>query len=112
MEMRLNGNEQRDGAEGFREGESEAWVRAEVEELALLEWITDPGDESRFRLMDRIVEYATSHGCTRVRAEYRALEDNEAMRDFLAQFGFTLMGGDEEGCLWILPVAAYEPMAE
>jgi len=110
--MLLNGSGPAEGAEALREGAGEATVRAEGEELALLEWVTETEDENRFRLMDRIVEYATSGKCTRVRAEFRALGNNEAMREFLAQFGFTMMGGDDEGGLWILPVAAYEPMGE
>jgi hypothetical protein len=32
------------------------------------------------------------------------------MREYLAQFGFTMIGEDEGSSLWILPVSAYEPM--
>jgi hypothetical protein len=109
--MRLNGSEAGDEAEKLREGDAEAWVLASEEELALLNWDTHPMDENRFRLMDRIVEYALSRRCTRVAAEYRTTGENEDMREFLAQFGFTQMGADDESGLWILPVAAYEPMA-
>ena len=95
--------------EWLKEGECEAAVTPQGEELVLEEWrMKDAEDESRFRLMDRVVAYAMAHRCTRVRAEWRGSEE---LREFLAQFGFTAMGGDEESALWVLPVAAYEPMA-
>jgi hypothetical protein len=75
-----------------------------------IDWVWSPGNDAEFSLMDRVVAEAARRGCTRVRGEFIADGSNEVMREFLAQFGFTMMGGDESGTLWILPVAAYEPM--
>ena len=67
------------------------------------------GDDGGFGLMDRVVEAAAARECTRVRGEFVAKGRNEAMREYLAQFGFTMIGEDEGSTLWILPVSAYEP---
>ncbi len=85
-------------------------VSAEGEELTIRDWVMAVGDDAGFGLMDRVVEAAAARGCTRVRGEFRANGRNEEMREYLAQFGFTKIGEDEESTLWILPVSAYEPM--
>jgi len=78
------------------------------EELTILQWASE--GESEWPLMDAVVVEASSRRCTRVRGEFVANGCNEAMREFLAQFGFTMIGEDERSTLWILPVSAYEPM--
>jgi hypothetical protein len=60
--------------------------------------------------MDAVVAEASARRCTRVRGEFIGNGGNEAMREFLAQFGFTMIGEQDTGTLWILPVSAYEPM--
>ena len=85
-------------------------VSAEGEELTIRDWVVQRGEELEFGLMDRVVEEAAARGCTRVRGEFRANGRNEELREFLAQFGFTMIGADDAGTLWILPVSAYEPM--
>ena len=85
-----------------------AVVRAEGEELTILCWAAEEGAE--WALMDLVVGMASARGCTRVRGEFVATGKNDSMREYLAQFGFTMIGEDERGTLWILPVSAYEPM--
>ena len=84
-----------------------AVVRAEGEELSILCWAAE--EESAWPLMDRVVAAASACRCTRVRGEFVATGRNDSMREYLAQFGFTMIGEDERGTLWILPVSAYEP---
>jgi predicted enzyme involved in methoxymalonyl-ACP biosynthesis len=110
--MKLNGAVGAEGLVASCEGRmvAAAWLSADGEELSIENWCMEVEDDSRFLMMDRIVEEASSRGCTRVRGEFRSTGTNEAMREFLAQFGFTMIGGDEESTLWILPVSAYEPM--
>lgn len=86
-----------------------AVVRVEGEELTIVCWAAEEG--SGWPLMDRVVSAASARGCTRVRGEFVATGTNEPMREYLAQFGFTMIGEDERGTLWILPVSAYEPSA-
>ena len=84
-----------------------AIVRVDGEELTILCWAAEEGSE--WLLMDRVVSEASARKCTRVRGEFVATGKNEAMREYLAQFGFTMIGEDERSTLWILPVSAYEP---
>jgi hypothetical protein len=85
-----------------------ALLSAEGEELTILHWAAE--SESEWPLMDAVVTEASARRCTRVRGEFVATGLNEAMREYLAQFGFTMIGEDETATLWILPVSAYEPM--
>jgi hypothetical protein len=85
-----------------------ALLAAEGEELTILHWAAE--NESEWPLMNAVVAEASARRCTRVRGEYVSTGSNEAMREYLAQFGFTMIGEDEITTLWILPVSAYEPM--
>lgn len=78
------------------------------EELTILHWAAE--SESEWPLMDAIVTEASVRRCTRVRGEYVSTGANDEMREYLAQFGFTMIGEDDNTTLWILPVSAYEPM--
>jgi hypothetical protein len=84
-----------------------AQLRVEGEELRILHCASE--EESEWALMDAIVSEASARACTRVRAEFAATGRNESMREFPAQFGFTMIGEEENETLWILPVSAYEP---
>lgn len=79
----------------------------EGEELTILHWASEEGSE--WMLMDAAVAEASARGCTRIRAEFLATGRNVSMREFPAQFGFTMIGEEESATLWILPVSAYEP---
>jgi hypothetical protein len=85
-----------------------AIVTAAGEELTISCWAAEDGAE--WPLMDRVVAEASARQCTRVRAEFVANGSNGAMREYLAQFGFTMIGEDETSTLWILPVSAYDPL--
>ena len=85
-----------------------AMLASDGEEVTILRWASE--GESEWPLMDAVVAEASARRCTRVRGEFVANGRNEAMREFLAQFGFTMIGEDEASTLWILPVSAYEPM--
>ena len=85
-----------------------AIVAADGEELIILCWAAE--EESAWPLMDLVVAEASARQCTRVRGEFVATGRNGAMREYLAQFGFTMIGEEETSTLWILPVSAYEPM--
>jgi hypothetical protein len=85
-----------------------ALLAADGEELTILHWAAQ--NESEWPLMDAVVAEASARRCTRVRGEFVATGLNEDMREYLAQFGFTMIGGDDTHTLWILPVSAYEPM--
>lgn len=84
-----------------------AVVRVEGEELTILCWAAE--EESAWPLMDQVVAAASASKCTRVRGEFVATGRNDSMREYLAQFGFTMIGEDAGSTLWILPVSAYEP---
>ena len=101
----LNGSDE----EGVRLSveEGAAVVRAEGEELHLLSWAA--AEDRAWALMDLVVAEAWASKCTRVRGEFVATGKNDAMREYLAQFGFTMIGEDERSTLWVLPVSAYEP---
>jgi predicted enzyme involved in methoxymalonyl-ACP biosynthesis len=86
-----------------------AIVNVDGEELTILCWAAEEGSE--WVLMDAVVAAASARKCTRVRGEFMATGRNEPMREYLAQFGFTMIGEDENTTLWILPVSAYEPSA-
>jgi hypothetical protein len=85
-----------------------ALLASKGEELTILHWAAET--ESEWPLMDAVVEEASVRRCTRARGEFVATGLNEDMREFLAQFGFTMIGGDDTHTLWILPVSAYVPM--
>jgi hypothetical protein len=85
-----------------------ALLSAEGEELTILHWAAE--NESEWPLMDAVVTEASVRRCTRVRGEYVSTGANDEMREYLAQFGFTMIGEDDNTTLWILPVSAYEPM--
>lgn len=93
-----------------RRGESAtgvAQLTVAGEELTIVHWASQEGSE--WSLMNAVVAEASARGCTRVRAEFVATGSNEGMREFPAQFGFTMIGEEENATLWILPVSAYEP---
>jgi predicted enzyme involved in methoxymalonyl-ACP biosynthesis len=92
----------------IRAGRGAAIVNVEGEELTISCWAAEVGSE--WILMDRVVAEASARKCTRVRGEFVDTGRNSAMREYLAQFGFTMIGEDDLGTLWILPVSAYEPM--
>jgi hypothetical protein len=85
-----------------------ALLATDNEELTILHWAAE--SESGWPLMNAVVVAASARRCTRVRGEFVSTGANEAMREYLAQFGFTMIGEDETTTLWILPVSAYEPM--
>lgn len=84
-----------------------AQLRVDAEELTIVHWASQDGSE--WSLMNAVVAEASARGCTRVRAEFVANGSNEGMREFPAQFGFTMIGEEDNATLWILPVSAYEP---
>lgn len=84
-----------------------------AEELAIREWamagaVMDRGIEQH--LMNCVVEEAQARRCTRVSGEFVRTRWNAGAEEFYAQFGFTMVGGEADHALWILPVSAYEPM--
>src|SRR4051794_2384789 len=85
-----------------------ALFSSEGEELTIIHWAAE--SESEWPLMDAVVTEASARRCTRVRGEYVSTGANDEMREYLAQFGFTMIGEDDNTTLWILPVSAYEPM--
>jgi hypothetical protein len=85
-----------------------ALLASEGEELTIMHWAAET--ESMWALMDAVVAEASARQCTRVRGEFVATGLNEDMRECLAQFGFTMIGGHDTHTLWVLPVSAYLPM--
>ena len=88
-------------------GSGFAVLSRDRDELTIVDWAAV--EESAWPLMDAVVAEANALGCTRLRGEYVATGANETMREYLAQFGFTMMGEDEGATYWILPVSAYQP---
>jgi FkbH-like protein len=85
----------------------------EGEEIVIRDWLMSCRVLARGveqHLMNLVVEEAQRRGCTRVSGEYIRTAKNGMVSEFFAQFGFTMIGGDPDHTLWVLPVQAYEPV--
>jgi FkbH-like protein len=85
----------------------------EGEEMVIRDWLMSCRVLARGveqHLMNMVVAEAQSRGCTRVRGEYIRTAKNAMVREFYAQFGFTMIGDDPDHTLWLLPISAYEPV--
>jgi predicted enzyme involved in methoxymalonyl-ACP biosynthesis len=85
----------------------------EGEEMVIRDWLMDSrvlGRGVEQHLMNVVVEEAQARRCTRVSGEYGRTDRNGMVAEFFAQFGFTMMGGDEDRTPWVLPISAYEPV--
>src|SRR5262245_51473965 len=84
------------------------------DEMAIRDWVMNTAMMDRgveHELMNRVVALAQSRGCTRLSGEYIRTPRNAVVSEFFAQFGFTMIGEEADHTLWVLPLAAYEPVS-